>query len=112
MGRRNLSELRRSGMSAVGTKREFSPERLEGRKPPHCRRSGLNVGSPLHFRPDSESRRRATHDPKRPFKLGMVVVCNADKLAVHDSGSLPSNMGIPSGLYPTTPGSHHQIGFD
>ena len=26
-------------MSVHGTKREFSPERLEGRKPPHCRRS-------------------------------------------------------------------------
>ena len=34
-------------MSPFGTKREFSPERLKGRKPPHCRRSGLNVGSSL-----------------------------------------------------------------
>jgi len=37
-------------MSVHGTKREFSPERLKGRKPPHCRRSGLNVGSPPHCR--------------------------------------------------------------
>ncbi len=34
--------------SAYGTKREFSPERLKGRKPPHCRRSGFNVGSSPH----------------------------------------------------------------
>ena len=30
--------------SAHGTKREFSPERLKGRKPPHCRRSRVYVG--------------------------------------------------------------------
>jgi hypothetical protein len=32
------------GASSLGTKREFSPERMKGPKPPHCRRSGLNVG--------------------------------------------------------------------
>ncbi len=41
---------RGTAMSPSGTKREFSPERLKGRKPPHCRRSGLNVGSRAHSR--------------------------------------------------------------
>ncbi len=36
-------------MSVDGTKREFSPERLEGRKPPHCRRLGVYVGLSAHF---------------------------------------------------------------
>jgi hypothetical protein len=33
-------------MSPFGTKREFSPERLKGRRLPHCRRSYLNVVYP------------------------------------------------------------------
>ncbi len=46
----NANPLVAVRMSVFGTKREFSPERLKGRKPPHCRRSGLNVGSPPHCR--------------------------------------------------------------
>ncbi len=52
-------------MTAYGTKREFSQERLKGRKPPHCRRSGLNVGSSPHCRPSPEGWRRSVHDPRR-----------------------------------------------
>jgi len=47
-------------MSPFGTKREFSPERLKGRKPPHCRRSASNVGLPTpHNAPVSPSEGRA-----------------------------------------------------
>jgi hypothetical protein len=35
--------LRAPPMSKDGTKREFSPERLKGRKPPHFRLPILNV---------------------------------------------------------------------
>ncbi len=55
-------------MSPYGTKREFSPERLKGREPPHNGPSGLNVGSPLHSRPKSEGCRRSVHDPKPTFE--------------------------------------------
>ncbi len=73
--------------SVFGTKREFSPERLEGRKPPHCRRSGPNVGSSPHCRPDSESRRRSAHDPHPTFGLdGLTDRQHIEFLCHHTSG--------------------------
>jgi hypothetical protein len=66
-------------MSPFGTKREFSPERLKGRRLPHCRRSYLNVVYPAVTTPEFRPARARAFDPKRPFTLGMVVVCNADK---------------------------------
>jgi len=56
-------------MSIPGTKREFSPERLKGRKLPHCRRSALNVGLSAEERPDSERSRMHTNDPNAKFDL-------------------------------------------
>jgi hypothetical protein len=53
--------------SASGTKREFSPERLEGRKPPHCRRSGVYVGKLPVCRPISKRPRTRTCDPFAKF---------------------------------------------
>jgi hypothetical protein len=44
MARRNLSELRWSGMSAPGTKREFGQEHFYAGNPMHCRPSSLSVG--------------------------------------------------------------------
>ncbi len=55
--------------SAYGTKREFSPERLKGRKPADCRPSPLKVGFPADGRPDSEGSRRSPYDPKAAFSL-------------------------------------------
>ncbi len=63
--------------SAFGTKREFSPERLEGRKPPHCRRSGVYVGILPVCRPNSKRPRMRAYDPNRTFALHRAVSSNA-----------------------------------
>ncbi len=73
--------------STHGTRYALSSVHLKGRKPPHCRRSERNVGLSAHSRPDSEVCRRSAHDPKRPFTLGMVVVCNADEAVIRPNRS-------------------------
>jgi len=57
-------------MSAAGTKREFGPERLKGRKLPHCRRSGVYVGKLPVCRPDSEYQRMRAYDPEPTLTMG------------------------------------------
>jgi hypothetical protein len=54
-------------MSSSGTKREFSPERLKGRKPPHCRRSAMNVWLSLLSRHASVGSRRLANDPTKTY---------------------------------------------
>jgi len=73
-------------MSPVGTKREFSPERLEGRKPPHCRRSDVYVGPSVEDRPDSEPLRMRTYDPLRSWDLGLFRESIIDRFQDRDLG--------------------------
>jgi hypothetical protein len=70
-------------MSASGTKARAQLGAFEGTKPPHCRRSGFNVGSPLHSRPSPEGCRRSVHvqvsrTPRRGVWAGRVV-CRLDR---------------------------------
>ncbi len=59
-------------MSPYGTKPTFASPRLKVCSPPHCRRSGLNVGSSPVTRPESEQSRMHVHDPTRTFDLFAV----------------------------------------
>ena len=79
-------------MSVDGTKREFSPERLKGRKPAHCRRSGLNVGSPLHSRHSSEGCRRSAHDPEPTLGQTSILARSAIVLLVLPLPYCPSGV--------------------
>jgi len=47
-----------------GTRPTFSGYRVQVRSPAHCRRSGLNVGSPSHSRRETKRCRRSQFDPK------------------------------------------------
>ncbi len=93
--------IRERQMSGTGTKPTYSGCRVQVRLPALNRPSGLNVGSPAHFRRSAGTPRRSVHDPKKAFTSTTSNGCSADKPAVRSRSAFSQSVSAPCQASPS-----------